>query len=39
MPYANQADANREYFKQKWGVAAASPEYYALFNPQSEGDH
>jgi GT2 family glycosyltransferase len=26
-----QADLNREYFKNKWGVAGGSPEYYALF--------
>ncbi len=35
-----QADANREYFKKKWGFAGGSPEYYAYFNstaPGSEG--
>ena len=26
-----QADRNRAYFRKKWGVAGASPEYYALF--------
>lgn len=27
----DQANKNREYFKQKWGVAVGSPEYYAKF--------
>ena len=26
-----QADLNRQYFKDKWGVAGGSPEYYDLF--------
>jgi hypothetical protein len=26
-----QADKNRQYFKQKWGFALASDEYYAQF--------
>lgn len=34
-----QADANREYFKAKWGVAGGSPEYYALFNHPSSDAH
>ena len=29
----SQADLNREYFKQKWGMAGGSPEYYAYFAP------
>lgn len=27
-----QAERNRELFKQKWGVAPGSPEYYELFD-------
>lgn len=34
-----QADLNRAYFKEKWGVAGGSPEYYALFSSQTDDAH
>ena len=36
-----QADKNRKYFKEKWGMAGASPEYYSYFGntaPSSKED-
>lgn len=30
-----QADKNRKYFKEKWGMAGASPEYYKFFGNEA----
>lgn len=34
----HQAQLNREYFREKWGVEGGTDEYYALFNSEPPAD-